>query len=97
MANWVEFGAIVGATGVVVLLMTVRKLTERIDRLERTIDAVYRYAQETDPRHDEERWFLKELDEGQLMSGMHHLDLIRDKRARGERTLNDPILPRDDR
>lgn len=98
MTNWVQLGAIVGTGGVAVLWLTVRELTKRIDRLERSLNAVFEYAKEIDPRHDEERQLIENFNiDGGLMYGLHHLNYVKAKRARGERTLNDPLFPVGDR
>jgi hypothetical protein len=54
------------------------------------------YAKEIDPRFDEERRLLADLKKsvekgGVSFSGMNHMNLVKEKRARGERTLLDPI------
>jgi hypothetical protein len=68
---------------------TVAKQTEYLGRLED-------YAKEIDPRFDEERRVLAELNEAvtdgkSTMAGINHRDLERRKRERGERMLHDPI------
>src|SRR5688500_16167554 len=97
MADW-GLAIAVGA-GIVAVSggLLVDKLTKRMDRVDRAVTALFEYAKEIDPRHDEERSILYDLDAGGLMAGEHHLNLVRAKRERGERTLLDPLLPRDDR
>lgn len=97
MASFYEAVGVGAAIAAVSLSFAIHKLAEKVERLERAINAVFRYAQETDPRHDDERWLLKELHDGQPLSGLHHMDLMKAKRARGERTLEDPIYPLSDR
>jgi len=73
------------------------KLAKRVTYTERCVQALFEYAKEIDPRHDEERAILRDLDEGGLMAGINHLDYTRSKNARGERTLFDPLIPFEDR
>lgn len=95
MFEAVGVGAAITAVG---LSYTIHKLVERVDHLERSVIAVFNYAKEFDPRHDEERWLEKDILDGNAgLSGLHHFELTRAKRARGERTLNDPIFRPGDR
>jgi hypothetical protein len=60
-------------------------------------DGIREYLYEIDPQFDEERRLFAELDEavrtGQLggFAGMNHMELVRGKQARGERTLSTPF------
>jgi hypothetical protein len=69
-----------------------RRLEEHADYLDRLTN----YTKESDPRFDEERRLLAELQESGeqgtvSIAVMRHRGLVHKKRARGERTLNDPI------
>lgn len=96
MADWALVLGGAAVVGVFTMSYTLDRLAKRLDRVERAVHAVYEYAQEIDPRHDEERALLDDLFSGDgLFAGMHHRDLVNAKRARDERTLHDPILKED--
>lgn len=98
MTDWAMILAGAATAGVVGATMEIARLTKRVATLEETVTAVFRYAQEIDPRHDEERRLLDDLYHGDSMfRGLDHMEYVREKRSKSERTLNDPILPREDR
>ena len=94
MALAVGIGASIAAISIGLAL---DRLAKRVVHTERCVQALFDYAREIDPRHDEERAILKDLDEGGLTAGMAHMDLVNAKRARGERTLLDPLIMPGDR
>ena len=55
MASFYEAVGVFAAFTAVGLSYAIHKLAEKVERLERSLIAVYRYAQENDPRHDDER------------------------------------------
>lgn len=96
MTDWALILGGAGAAGAIGAAMEINRLTKRVASLEETVTAVFRYAQEIDPRHDEERRLLDALYNGDgMFDGVNHMEYVREKRARGERTLNDPIIPPD--
>lgn len=98
MADWALIIGGAAAIGVLTMSYTLDRIAKRLDRVERAVQAVYEYALEIDPSHDDERALLDELFAGDgMFAGMHHRDLVNAKRARGERTLRDPILQDDQR
>jgi len=82
-----------------IALFVVGTLFNRVRALERTVakheeylDRLTDYAKEIDPRFNEERRLIAELnDDAASLAGANHMDLVKEKRARGERTLLDPI------
>lgn len=97
MADWALAVGVGAGIAAISTAFTLDKLAKRVAYNERCIQALFDYVREIDPRHDEERAILKDLDNGGLMAGMHHLDLVKAKRERGERTLFDPLIPVEDR
>ena len=94
MADWALILGGAGAAGVIGASMEINRLTKRVGNLETMLGAVFRYAQEIDPRHDEERRLLDALYHGDgMFDGLNHYEFVKEKRARGERTLHDPIIP----
>lgn len=71
----------------------VERLRSEIHDLHQDIDEICAWIQEIDPRFDEERGLLEDLEfgEGLPSSGPDLMDLQRRKRAAGERTLIDPL------
>lgn len=74
-----------------------KQFERRLSTMEGIADRIAEYAKEIDPRFDDERALLAELqqtldDDGTVsLAGMNHMQLVRDKKLRGERTLYDPI------
>lgn len=91
--DWTFMLALGAVAGVLQASYTLDRIAKRLDRVERSIDALHDYIKEVDPRHDEERELRRDLFEGDsLFAGKNHMDFVRAKRERGERTLNDPVL-----
>jgi hypothetical protein len=80
----------------VIIASVVRSLEKAVARQEEYLDRLTDYAKEIDPRFDEERRLIADLNESvekgeTSLAGMQHMDLVKEKKARGERTLLDPI------
>jgi hypothetical protein len=73
------------------LFNRIKGLERRVAKHDEYLDRLTDYAKEIDPRLDEERRLLADVDGGVMLAGAHHMDLVKAKRARGERTLLDPI------
>lgn len=68
------------------------KIHRRLDRLFEELNGLREYLYEIDPQFDEERALLADLmAERGLFAGLHHMDLIKRKKAEGKRTLNTPF------
>ncbi len=70
---------------------------DKLDRLFENFNGLREYLYEIDPQFDEERRLLIELNEslengGISFAGKEHMNLTKDKRDRGYRTLNTSFL-----
>jgi hypothetical protein len=98
VALWIIFGILLAVTviGFVTLFTRVRVLERTVAKQGEHLDRVTDYAKEIDPRFDDERRLIAELQDSVEkhipgFAGMSHMELVKEKKARGERTLLDPI------
>ena len=90
---WIEGPTLLIAVGWALGLgRRVKVLEKENERVYEQLQKLHDYAQEIDPRHDEERELLAAL-HGQenLWAGKDHHDFVQAKRERGKRTLHDPL------
>jgi hypothetical protein len=78
------------------LFNRIRALEGTVAKHEEYLRRLTDYAKEIDVRFDEERRLLADLNDsvekdGVSLAGINHMELVKEKRARGERTLLDPI------
>ncbi|WP_374274413.1 hypothetical protein [Brevundimonas sp.] len=91
--DWALILAIAAFGGVWTMSYGLTRQHKRIEALERQVVEVYSYVQEIDPNLEEERRLEEELFAGDsVFAGASLNELKRGKRARGERTLHDPII-----
>lgn len=66
------------------------------DHLYACIDELHARIKALDPQFDDERALHDDFNNDRgMFTGMSLMELERDKRAAGKRTLSDPLLPRD--
>lgn len=62
---------------------------KKLDKILDQFNGLREYLYEIDPQFDDERRLLTELNENlSSFSGMHHMDLVKEKERRGRRPLN---------
>jgi len=74
----------------------IEKLHGRFDQIDEMFDGLREYLYENDPQFDDERNLLdlvlmSEKDKANFFSGMDHMELIKQKKSKGKRTLNSPF------
>jgi hypothetical protein len=72
------------------------RVHKKLDQLLEQFDGLRRYLYEKDPQFDDERQLLSELNESLetksiSFAGMNHMELTKEKREQGRRTLNSPL------
>jgi len=66
-----------------------KSVHKKLDELDEQFGGLRRYLYEIDPQFDDERKLWKEFEEGtSLFAGKDHLDLTKQKEAKGRSTLN---------
>jgi len=73
------------------LNVALHSVHKKLDILDEQFGGLRRYLYEIDPQFDGERALLKEVFDGKLLAGKGHLDLTKQKEAKGRRTLNTPF------
>jgi hypothetical protein len=72
------------------------RVHKKLDQILEQFDGLRRYLYENDPQFDEERQLLAELNEAVAtnslsFAGMNHMELTKQKKEQGKRTLNSPF------
>ena len=97
MNNWSAIGIAVAlwfATGWY-LNERLKSVHEKLDRILENFDGLRDYLYEIDPQFDEERRLLSGLfsdEPGTMFDGLHHMELRKQKKGDGFRTLNSHFL-----
>lgn len=66
---------------------------EKLDRVLETFDGLRDYLYEIDPQFDDEREARSAFENNESMyAGMNDMELIRQKKNEGKRTLNTPLI-----
>lgn len=74
-------------------------VTDRLDRIERAINRLYRYVQELDPELAEERYLEEQFKSGQggMWAGMDYLEYVQEREKVGKRTIRGDSIWHDER
>ena len=72
------------------------RVHKKLDLILDQFDGLRRYLYENDPQFDDERELLRDLNEAVQnirgsFSGMNHMELTKQKKEQGRRTLNSPF------
>lgn len=75
-----------------------QQVHKKLDRIFETFDGLREYLYEIDPQFDDERGLLNELHESvengpPSFAGMNHVELTKQKKKEGRRTLNSTFFP----
>lgn len=73
------------------------RVHSKLDRLMSAFDGLRDYLYEIDPQFDDERGLIEDveqcLERGTMtLAGASHMDLMKEKKATGRRTLNTPFV-----